>query len=54
MKNTITCSNCPYFYCDEYAGEEKATCHYHWDDGYAPCEVEDEEEDEEEDEADEM
>jgi hypothetical protein len=42
----MKCSECPYFYAKN---DERETCHYPWDDGYAPCEIEDIEEPEEED-----
>ena len=31
--------NCGYWWADE--GEEHPSCHYPYDDGYAPCEIED-------------
>lgn len=40
----MTCKDCPYFWadCDEH-GEATSNeyCHYAYDDGYAPCEVDD-------------
>ena len=42
----MKCTECPYFWCE---CDEDGTpighpyCHYQWDDGYAPCEGEDEE-----------
>ena len=41
-RKDITCNNCPYYYMDKY-------CHYEWNDGCAPCEIDDFEEEEEED-----
>lgn len=41
MNHTIHCADCPYYYNDLDDGEI-CYCHYTWDDGYAPCEVEDE------------
>lgn len=49
-KKTFTCKECPYYWDDlEYEclkdgieWDEKyarPTCHYQWNDGYAPCEV---------------
>lgn len=35
----MKCTDCPYYWKEE--NEEFADCHYRWNDGYAPCEVED-------------
>ena len=43
----MKCADCPYHWQDK--GEDFPCCHYRWNDGYAPCEVEDEEPYEEED-----
>ena len=47
-RKDIACGICPYYYKDE--DEKFPRCHYEWDDGYAPCEIDDFEEEEEEDE----
>lgn len=44
-RKDITCNNCPYYYMDR--DEETPRCHYGWDDGCAPCEIDDFEEEEE-------
>ena len=46
-RKDIACGICPYYYKDE--DEKSPRCHYEWDDGYAPCEIDDFEEEEEED-----
>lgn len=33
----MKCTDCPYYWIEQ--GEKVAHCHYEWDDGYAPCEV---------------
>lgn len=42
----MKCADCPYYWADvnEQSGEQigHSYCHYQYDDGYAPCEVEDE------------
>lgn len=38
----MKCEECPYHYYDEH--EEYPSCHYFYDDGYAPCEYEEPEE----------
>lgn len=43
----MKCIDCPYYYAKN---DEKETCHYPWDDGYAPCEVDEPEETEDIDE----
>lgn len=38
----MKCKDCPYFWsdCDEKGNPiDRPYCHYQWDDGYAPCEV---------------
>jgi len=40
----MKCKDCGYFWKDE--GEDIPSCHYRWNDGYAPCEVDEREEDE--------
>lgn len=40
VRKDITCNNCPYYYMDKY-------CHYEWNDGCTPCEIDDFEEEEE-------
>ena len=35
----MKCADCPYCWKDE--GDKYPHCHYGYDDGYAPCEVED-------------
>lgn len=35
----MKCADCPYYWKEE--NEEFASCHYEYNDGYAPCEVED-------------
>ena len=35
----MKCIDCPYFWKDD--DNEIAYCHYQYNDGYAPCEVED-------------
>ena len=37
----MKCIDCPYHWQDE--GEKYPTCKYPYDDGYAPCEIEDQE-----------
>ena len=37
----MKCVDCPYCWADE--GEKYPSCKYPHDDGYAPCEVEDQE-----------
>ena len=40
----MKCKDCPYYWaeCDKEGKPiEHPHCHYQWDDGYAPCEVED-------------
>lgn len=42
----MKCKDCPYFWADEnpYADTDCApTCHYMYNDGYAPCEVDEKE-----------
>lgn len=34
----MKCKDCCYFWQDK--GEDYPWCHYVWNDGYAPCEVE--------------
>ena len=41
------CETCSYFWKEE--DEETPSCHYGWDDGYAPCEIDDIEDYEEDD-----
>ena len=41
----ITCNSCPYYYRD--SDVEVLRCHYVWEDGCAPCEIDDFEEEEE-------
>ena len=36
----MKCVDCGYWWADE---EENPSCHYRYNDGYAPCEVEDKE-----------
>jgi hypothetical protein len=41
---TIKCTDCPYYWADcNDKGEpiDRPSCHYQWDDGYAPCEIDD-------------
>ena len=33
----MKCAECPYFWKDE--DSKNGCCHYRWNDGYAPCEV---------------
>lgn len=35
----MKCTDCPYHWKEEH--EDYPCCHYGWNDGYAPCEVED-------------
>lgn len=44
-ENAVKCVDCPYHWREE--GEEYPVCHYGWNDGYAPCEVDDNYDDEE-------
>ena len=44
----MKCKDCAYYWKDE--GEKFPTCKYRYDDGYAPCEVEEIEPEETEDE----
>lgn len=37
----MKCTECPWYWQDE--GEEYPSCKYYYDDGYAPCEIEDRE-----------
>lgn len=37
----MKCKDCPYYWQDN--DEEHMYCHYHYDDGYAPCEVDEKE-----------
>lgn len=40
----IKCKDCPYFWSDTDENGtpiNRPSCHYQWNDGYAPCEVED-------------
>jgi hypothetical protein len=37
----MKCTECPWHWQDE--GEEYPSCKYHYDDGYAPCEIEERE-----------
>lgn len=40
----MKCKECPYFFSDtDDRGNpiSRESCHYRWNDGYAPCEVED-------------
>ena len=39
----IKCEDCPYFWTDYHKNKERPSCHYRWDDGCAPCEIEDSE-----------
>lgn len=48
----MKCMDCPYFWMDE--DEDRAYCHYHWEDGYAPCEVDDTEAETEDNDEEEM
>ena len=48
MTREIKCVDCPYYWVD--ADGEIAYCHYQYDDGYAPCEIEDRERETENDE----
>lgn len=41
----MKCVDCPYYWKEE--NEKYPNCHYKWDDGYAPCEVEETEMEEE-------
>lgn len=41
MPREIKCIDCPYYWWDELG--EPSYCHYQYDDGYAPCEIEDKE-----------
>lgn len=43
--NKLKCTDCPYFWKEE--NESHGGCHYQWNDGYAPCEVEEREAEEE-------
>ena len=36
--NKMKCADCPYYWKEE--NEDYPDCHYRWNDGYAPCEVE--------------
>ena len=47
-KKDISCNSCPYYYVD--SDTKVLRCHYEWEDGCAPCEIDDFEEEEEEDE----
>lgn len=38
----MQCIHCPYYWND--SKEEIPCCHYRWNDGYAPCEVDEPEE----------
>lgn len=44
----MKCIDCPYSWIDD--GERFPTCHYHYDDGYAPCEVSEQIDESEDDE----
>lgn len=49
----MKCKDCPYFWsdCDDQGKPiDHPYCHYHWDDGCAPCEVTDDADDESDDE----
>lgn len=40
----MKCKDCPYYWadCDDKGNPiENPHCHYQWNDGYAPCEVDD-------------
>jgi len=40
----MKCKDCPYFWadCDDKGTPiDRPCCHYQWDDGCAPCEVDD-------------
>lgn len=43
----MKCVDCPYYWKDE--NNDFPCCNYRWNDGYAPCEVNEAEEYEEED-----
>ena len=46
----MKCNECPYFWIEEYPwGDEPGQCMYRWNDGYAPCEVDDRERETEDD-----
>lgn len=38
-KKDIACDICPYYYKNE--NEDAPRCHYDWEDGCAPCEIDD-------------
>ena len=42
MSRAIKCADCPYYWAD--ADGEIPYCHYQYNDGYAPCEIEEREE----------
>lgn len=46
-KHKLTCSDCPYYYCDDEG--EPEWCHYRGEERYAPCSYEEPEECHEED-----
>ena len=48
MAREIKCKDCPYYWAD--AENEIAYCHYAYNDGYAPCEIDDIERETEDDE----
>lgn len=35
----MKCVDCPYHWKEDW--EDYPSCHYRWNDGYAPCEVDD-------------
>ena len=47
MSRQIKCANCSYYWAD--FDDEIPYCHYQYDDGYAPCEIEDKERETEDD-----
>ena len=47
MAREIKCKDCPYYWAD--MDGEIAYCHYQYNDGYAPCEIDDKERETEDD-----
>ena len=50
MANKLKCKDCPYYWADnDPTVADLPYCHYQYDDGYAPCEIEDREKETEDD-----
>lgn len=51
MSRQIKCADCPYYWADEWDKSiaDLPYCHYQYNDGCAPCEIEDRERETEDD-----